>query len=542
MIARIESFFIKRSWLLPLIFAFLFVLITLPGIDWGVPSGWHPDELIQRVLKALNGDWAFDEINFDYPSLPKYAMFWLGRLIEGWGFGESEIMLAARKLSVQLGAAIVVISYAIARKLGLNIWGASLAALLVLSSSELAQHARYAHNDIYITFFIALAVLVSINIIRQGNQKWLYISAFFVGLAASSKYNGGALLLLPITLFLISKAKEIWTDKFSTLESLGISGLLAFAGFALGTPKALFWMAFYFKRLTPALQRHANFGFRQGRDRGLLGQWEVLQDMLGVALFWIALLAVGYLLFKSWQYWKEGNRKNALQYLTIPLALLAFDLPIMISYNYPARFFLPMLPLLAVAVAMAATALWEKIKSSGGQALPRIFLAVVLLLISYSFTRVASISLLFQNDSRSAASDFLAEISSADSIEYTLYPPTIDKSIFLRSHNFPIFFIKNPGDTVPEGKIYEFNTGAAGIAERQSEYLAFDSFTYLRFEDEYICELNPLNCQFFTDLLGGQTDYQEIAFFKYDLPEWLPNLEISFVNPDIKIFRLSLDP
>ena len=30
-----ESFIKKRSWLLPLFFAIVFILITLPGIDWG---------------------------------------------------------------------------------------------------------------------------------------------------------------------------------------------------------------------------------------------------------------------------------------------------------------------------------------------------------------------------------------------------------------------------------------------------------------------------------------------------------------------------
>lgn len=224
------------------------------------------------------------------------------------------------------------------------------------------------------------------------------------------------------------------------------------------------------------------------------------------------------------------------------MALLAFDLPIMFSYNYPERFFLPMVPLFAVAVAMAAMALWEKIKARNNQALRWLFLVAGILLIAYSFARVASIALLYQNDSRSPASEFLADISSADSIEYTLYPPRIDRSAFLRAHNYPIFFVKNPGGTVPEGKIYEFNTGAAGINERQTEYLVIDSFTYLRFRDKFICDLNPLDCQFFTELLAGQTNYEEIAFFEYDLPDWLPQLRISFVNPDIKIFHLTSNP
>lgn len=538
MIARIERIFSRYEWLIPLSLAVLFVLLTLPGIEWGLPDGWNPDELIQRVLKALQGQWVFDETNFDYPSLPKYAMFWLGRLIERWQLGETEIMLAARKLSVQLGAGVVVLSYAIARKLGASMRAATLGALLVLTNSELAQHARYAHNDIYLAFFVALAVWASIGILREGRSRgWLYVSAFIVGLAASSKYNGGIMLLLPIGLYLLWQGRAFWEDKRRILETLGLTGLFAFGGYALGTPKALFWMAFYFKRLIPALQNHALYGYRPDSQLGLLGQWSILPDVLGGGLAWAALLMLIVLLHSAWTCQQDGDKLGALKYLVLPSALLIYDLPIALAYNYPERFFLPMVALIGAGIAVAGDNLWHWLADKGWIWLRWLGALGLAAILTYSLARTISVRLLFQNDARIAASEFLAGLPPADSIEYTLYPPSLDRDKFKRAHNYPIFFVKIPGQQVPQGKIYEFNTGSAGIEERGTQYLAIDSFTYDRFEDDFTCELNPLDCEFFRALLAGETVYKEIAFFKYRLPDWLPEWHLSFMNPDIRVFE-----
>lgn len=535
---RIEGFLSKHEWLIPLALAVLFILLTLPGIEWGLPDGWNPDELIQRVLKALQGEWVFDETNFDYPSLPKYAMYWLGRLVESWDMSELEIMLAARKLSVQIGAGVVVLAYSIARKLGASMRAATLGALLVLTNSELAQHARYAHNDIYLAFFVALAVWASIGILREGQGRgWLYASSFIVGLAASSKYNGGVMLLLPLGLYLVWQGRRFWEDKGRSLETLGLTGLFAFGGYVLGTPKALFWMAFYFKRLIPALQNHAFYGYRPDSQLGLIGQWPVLPDVLGGGLAWAALFILIALLHSVWTSWRNGDKSGALKYLVIPAALLIYDIPIALAYNYPERFFLPMVALIGAGIALAGDNLWHWLADKGWAWLRWLLALGLAAILLYSLARSISVRLLFQNDARIAASEFLAELPPADSIEYTLYPPTLDRDNFGRAHNYPIFFLKTPGQQVPEGKIYEFNTGAAGIEERGTRYLAVDSFTYERFEDDYICQLNPLDCEFFRTLLAGETAYEEIAFFEYRLPAWLPEWHLSFMNPDIRIFE-----
>lgn len=527
----------QREWLIPIILAAFFILITLPGIDWGIPSGWNPDELIQRVIKALQGEWTFDETNFDYPSLPKYTMFWLGKLVLTLGFGDPDVMWAARALSVSLGAGTVALSYFVARRFGASILTAGLAALFVLSNSELAQHARYAHNDIYLVFFTLLAVWASLRFVQEEKRGWFYLSAFVVGLAASSKYNGGALLILPFALFAIQRGKDLFRDYLASIESGTIALLAAFAGYALGTPRALLWMGFYFKRVIPALQGHASYSYRPGRLSGLLRQFDILPRVFGEVMFILGLAAFIYFLARAWQIQRKTDIRAASTHLLLPLSILAFDIPIMFSFNYPQRFFLPFVPLFSILIALSAEKVWLWFKQRELQAGKWGLVTGLVLLLAFSFLRASSVFLLFQNDARIAASEFLASQPEGDSVEYTFYPPSINRQQFERAHNYPLSIIKLAGEEVPEGKIYEFNTGLEGINERQTQFLVIDNFTYRRFQDDYICELNLTECAFFSALLAEETDYVLIGNFAYELPDWLPEMRISFVNPEIRIYE-----
>ena len=94
-----QKSFNKYELIIPLALFILFLVFTLPGISWGAPEIWHPDEIVVRSIKALNGEWKFSETNFDYPDLPQYAMFWLGKMILALGQTDTEVLIAARVLS-----------------------------------------------------------------------------------------------------------------------------------------------------------------------------------------------------------------------------------------------------------------------------------------------------------------------------------------------------------------------------------------------------------------------------------------------------------
>jgi hypothetical protein len=98
--------------------------------------------------------------------------------------------------------------------------------------------------------------------------------------------------------------------------------------------------------------------------------------------------------------------------------------------------------------------------------------------------------------------------------------------------------IKYPGETVPDNKAYQYNQGESGLYEREVDYLVIDSYTYDRFSDENICQTNPVECDFFKQLLAGDTDLQLLASFEYSLPPFLPQISLAAVNPEVKIYEV----
>ncbi|MBK8782814.1 MAG: hypothetical protein IPO22_13630 [Anaerolineales bacterium] len=133
---------------------------------------------------------------------------------------------------------------------------------------------------------------------------------------------------------------------------------------------------------------------------------------------------------------------------------------------------------------------------------------VVLLVVgvSYSLLRLVSIALLFENDARIPAGEYIATIRGYQkSMEYTLYPPLINKRQFERAHNYPIYFVKYPTDVVPTGGRYEYNLGEQGLLVRDTDYFVIDTLTYSRFYNDSICETNPVECDFFKKCLQGRS-------------------------------------
>jgi hypothetical protein len=539
MILRIQHF----DKLAALALFILFVAITLPGISWGTPSIWHPDEQVKVADRALKGLTVIDTRNFNYPSLAKYTMYWLGRGVYGLGYSRAEFLQAARSVSVLLGGFIVILVYAIARSCGAAIPFSILAAFLVISSSQMALNARFAHVDIYLVFFSTLSVLLLLKYRASGKRLWLYGSFLGVGLSASSKYTGLSLILAVILVYLIAERSRIFKDLLRFFETLIIGLGLTFTGFVIGTPRMLLSMSFYVSNAAKALLHHATYGYDVGDSIGLFGQWSVLVSAWGVA---------GFIFFLAAIIWAVGNLVRSLvtrmpgdQHRLDPIAILllcalALDLPMMVSYHYADRFFLSLLPLLSVLGGLMVQDIYYRVKQAGQRTLEWTILLAVLVVLIAAFLRVVSVDLLFLNDSRIAASRYVNTLPEGSSIEYTLYPPNIPDKVF-KKFNYPIFFTDFADEEPTQGKSYQWNQGEPGIENRRPDYFIVDSFTYIRFDDPAVCESVPDECTFFKRLMAGETNYQLIQSFDYRLPSFLPQLQPSFLNPAILVFQRKSD-
>lgn len=533
-----SSFLARNEFLIPLGLFSAFLLATLPGIAWGP---WHPDEVAIRAINALYGEWQIGETNFDYPLLPQYVVYGLGRILLGFGYTETEILVAARVLSAILAGLTIVLTYILARRAGAGLLTAGLSGLFLLCVTELAHHGRFAHNDTYVIFFTTLSILLLVQYHREQHRGWLYASFFTVGLAASSKYIGGSLLFAPAAYYLFTQRRNIRRNLFAAAETVFIGAALTFLGYAAGSPKALFWMTWYFKRVLTALQWQIEYGHTPGSVRGVIGQYQVLFDGLGLVLF--VLFAAGFLwacyrVVQAWRSKSLDRDARAGTFAVLLLALFTLDLPMLVSYNYQFRYFLTILPILAIFSAFLVERIYTWAAGSGKPLYPNLVIAGVALIALYSFARLTSLALLFLNDARFPASEFVQTLPADTSLEHTTYAPNIPLDHFEREHNYPIYFIRNINDQVPVSDRYKFNAGEAGLDERGTDYFIVDSFTESKFDDPYTCSLIPVECHFFDQLAAGGSDhYRPIAEFSYRLPAYLPQISVEYVNPTLRIYE-----
>jgi len=535
------SFLVRNEYLIPVALFVVFLAFTLPGISWGAPSVWHPDEIVVRSIKALHGEWQFSEINFDYPDLPQYAMYWLGKLVLALGYGDRQVLVTARVLSAVLAGLVIVLTYLIARRAGGSIAVAALSGLFLLCVSEMVHNGHFAHNDTYVMFFTTLSILMLLQYHNRRHRGWLYAAFLTVGMAASSKYIGGSLILATLAYYLFSQRRNFRSQIFSILETLFISAALTFLGYAIGTPKALFWMTYYFKRVLAALGWQINYGHIPGAVRGVIGQYQVLLNGLGIVIF--LLFAAGFLwaciqVIQAYRQKTLTHESRAANFSVLLLALLALDLPMMVSYNYQFRYFLTILPILAVFSGFFVDWLYQHASQSSRPVFSRLVIAGAVLIALFSFARLVSVAMLFMNDSRSPAGAFIRTLPAGTSLEHTNYPPAIPSGIFEREHNYPIYFVRNINDQIPVSKKFKFNDGEAGLDDRKTTYFVTDSFTADKFNDAYTCSLMPVECDFFKQLGTGQSNhYRLIKEFSYQLPAFLPQLHVEYVNPTIRIYE-----
>ena len=480
------------------------------------------------------------EPDYNHPSLPKHLMYGVGWLARELGGDATTMLVSMRLISVLLGGLTVVLVYKITKSISKNIYIPVLASFFVLSNMVLVHNARFAHNDLYLLFFITFSLFSLIKYRISENRLWLYLASFFVGCAASSKYTGASFSLVVIAVFFIENRKEFFTNWLKVLEKTFISVSLAFLGYAIGTPKILLWMAFYLKRMVPAALRQSVYGEILENSRGWTAQWSVFKEAVGPVFYYLFLFSFIWYLFQ-WGYRRkerklqENKKDKAISVILLAIAL--FNLPYLFSYNLETRFFLPFLPMFALLAALfIEDALKYAHQKDYQYAVPVIWIASIFI-IMLSLTYTTSIMLLFKNDTRIPASEFLRELEPNRNIEYTLYPPQIDKEYFSIARNYPIHFIKYPGDVAPTNKPYIYNQGEEGLMSRDIDYLVIDSFTYARCETESIYKTNSSECDFFERLLADETTYEMIGEFTYSLPPFLPQISVAFVNPEIQVFQ-----
>lgn len=410
-----------------LIFLIFFIALGLRyiGISHSLPFVFHPDEPTV-VQSALGIRFFANPGHFDWPHLIIYLNYfvfmgfaylrdlmqldfmsailpYLPKII----FDEPSIFyLLSRMFSAFLGALTVVPLYLAGREVFSSRVGV-LAAIALAFTPFHVWHSHYSLIDVPMMFFVALGVYFCLKIIKRKDLNDYAGAGFYIGLAASAKYNGGlaALGVLFAHVIRIITNKEKFQESNNILY-LVISGVTAIAGFLLGTPYALLDFKTFSRTDGP------KGAFWQFKNVGSLGVGERLPSFLNDIAFKISddlgySIIIGFGLLTVLLIYRQLTKKisNDDKYLWF-LVFLSLFLLVYISGFSKSRshYFFIAYPSLILSFAYIVDWAVDKITSKsflfGNIVLGIAFVPLILFSFKNSYT-------FFNGDTRTALYDWL---------------------------------------------------------------------------------------------------------------------------------------
>jgi 4-amino-4-deoxy-L-arabinose transferase-like glycosyltransferase len=192
------------------------VFLRVLGLTWGLSDAhhlfsFHPDE-----YHSLRGFFAVLVLDpnphfFNYGSLYLYlaslcilvlhpgasTTAWLQQLM----FGDSGQLLRTWTLDARLATlAAALVTVYLAWRLGRRLWGERAGLLTAALVAILPLHvllSHYATVDVTQSLFIVLALYLSVGMVERADWRTCLWAGAAAGLAASTKYNGGLVILAP---------------------------------------------------------------------------------------------------------------------------------------------------------------------------------------------------------------------------------------------------------------------------------------------------------------------------------------------------------
>ncbi|AKT42117.1 glycosyltransferase family 39 protein [Chondromyces crocatus] len=261
-VSRLRAFLTGPALLLPAVLL-LALLVRLPGLGFDIPTlSWttnsfplthHADEPVnQRVVRTVLSSGDFNPRFFNYPSLFFYlhallhvVAYGIARALgavpapaEGMSFtraastiSESTLaLLLSRGLSVAFGVGSVYLLYVAGKRLISPRAGLAAAFLLAVSPTFI-RNTRFFSPDACTTFFVLLTLVCALDVLRRGSLRDHLLTGAAVGLAASTKYNAGLLLVLPLAAQLLREGAQGLKDR-----RLYLGFVMAAAAFVATSP------------------------------------------------------------------------------------------------------------------------------------------------------------------------------------------------------------------------------------------------------------------------------------------------------------------
>jgi 4-amino-4-deoxy-L-arabinose transferase-like glycosyltransferase len=357
-------------------------------LDAGIPYALGVDEpqIMDRVVHMMKtGD--FNPHFFDWPSLTFYlqlsvtCLTFLGGAMNGQWSALAQVEPAhfyenGRMLTAALGTATIWLVYAAARR-----WGPIHAVMAAAVMAVVPFHVRESHyvlTDVPAAFFVALAFLLTLRARERGTLAAFALAGVAVGLAASAKYNGLVVMVLPLLVALFDAAPLA-----VRAQRILVVGGAAVAVFVAGTPYAVLDLP---KFLTDYARLAAVFARERGGEPG----WSIYLKHLKLALGWPALLLGFAGLAVSAR--RIATGPDRLRWLLLATFSVLYFQVMAGSYQIYGRYLLPLFPFVSVLVAVGAIAV---VRSLRGWLSPRVAHALLVVVAIGAMAQPAWTSVAF---------------------------------------------------------------------------------------------------------------------------------------------------
>ena len=549
------------------------LFFNLYGINWGLPSHWHPDEstTINRIVIPMARNLDPNPHSFLKPSFYYYFLqfvlspyylfykFYKAELNIGFADLTANIFLISRITTALIGTVSVFLLYMITRTV-FNLNTGLFASFFLAISMAFSSHAHFAYMDIPMICLLLLMILLSIQYLRTSRLSKLYLAAFVGGLSVSTKYNSGLIVILTILICHLDKTpfkKDMHIiDRIKALvpKSLLISLFLVFAGFFLATPFALLdFPAFADDLLEQLFIAESGYkGFDGNKWLGLKN-FLYLNRAVGPPLLLLALCGV---LWGIANFLKKPSKITAI--LLIPPIIYFFYIS---NWRISAlRYVLLLLPFLSF---WAAALTYLSLNNSKGHRL--LIYALVIFVGAYSCFYTLRGVRNFTADTRKDSGHWIREnIPLGSQVElYSIkaYLPDFPKGvnvqriepvmspsadynkfkIEIKSNElvrlilkFYVKSLKNGVDTSRQLDNDKALLSVRSLTKRNPDFIVLTSFFYTRFMKRDRINVStpyPELTHFFAKLVSGEAGYEIIKVFENKTPTG------EFLNPTIKILK-----
>lgn len=215
-------------------FLFLVLFITLVGgflrfynLNWDLGFTFHPDE--RNIANAVTKISLFKQLNpefFAYGGFTIYLYRAVGEILtfitkdSSWITHWGKINLIGRFISALVSSLTIPLVYITGKKMFSKKVGI-IASVLIAFSPSLIQTAHFAVTESFLTFFVILILLSSLNL-KQSSLKKYIKSGFLLGISIAAKTAALSFLVIPVTACILwTKKKTFWKRSLLFLVLLG---------------------------------------------------------------------------------------------------------------------------------------------------------------------------------------------------------------------------------------------------------------------------------------------------------------------------------